>query len=133
MRKTLMSIGFYLLGEFRRPQLEPNALFQRLEKWIRRECTELSPTLRTGFVDEKPCLFSSFNPAGEEVEICLPDPHHVTVSANTSTVGPGYHIYLCDLFQRWTDELSVSWKKFDMDEDDTTYGDETNYFFTGNT
>jgi hypothetical protein len=126
-----MSVGFYLLGELQHAQLDPDALLRRLEKWILRECHELAPNLLTGFLDEKPCLFSNFHPAGEEVEICLADPKHITVSANTSTVGPGYHIYLCDMIHRWTDEFSVSWKKVDMDEGDTAYGDETNYFFTG--
>jgi hypothetical protein len=126
-----MSIGFYLLGELKLSQLDPSTFLKKLEEWIGNTCAELAPTFRTGFVDEKPCLFSHFHPAAEEVEICLADPNHITVSANTSTVGPGYHIYLCDLFRRWTDEFSVCWQANDID-DDTPYGDETGYFFTRN-
>jgi hypothetical protein len=125
-----VSIGFYLLGEFKTPQLEPNDWLRQLENWILTECSTLAPTARLGFIDEKPCLFSTFHPAAEEVETCLPDPTHVTVSANTSTVGPGYHIFLCDVIHRWTNKFSIAWKKFSTD-DDTTFGDETDYFFTG--
>lgn len=125
-----MSIGFSLLGQFTTAHLEPNEVLRELERWVLEECSELAPITRLGFIDEKPCLFSLFHPAAEEVEITLPDPSHVTVSANTSTVGPGYHIFLCDLIHRWTNEFSIQWARVDAD-DDTTFGDETDYFFSG--
>jgi hypothetical protein len=124
-----VSIGFQLLGRFKNPQLEPDGLFHRLEKWILAQCSQLQPIMRRGFVDEKLCLFTLLHPAAEELEITLPDPHHITVSANTSTVSPGYHIYLCDLLHRWSDEFSLDWIEFGRD-DDTTFGDETGYFFS---
>jgi hypothetical protein len=124
-----VSIGFYLLGQFKSAELEPNDWLRQLEKWILNECSELVAITRLGFIDEKPCLFSSFHPAAEEVEIVVPDPDHITVSANTSTVGPGYHIFLCSLIHRWTDNFSIDWRRFGAD-DDTTFGDETDYFFT---
>jgi hypothetical protein len=91
----------------------------------------LEPTTRQAFINEKPSVFALLHPAGEEVEICLADPNHLTVSANTSTVGPAYHIYLSDLLHRWTKEFSIEWQQFGPD-DDTTFGDEADYFFTGN-
>jgi len=124
-----VSVGFYLLGRFETAQLQPDDLLRHLENWIERESSDLSPITRLGFVDEKPCLFSLFHPAAEEVEICLTDPDHVTVSANTSTVGPGYHIFLCDLIRRWSDDFSIKWIEFSAD-DDTTFGDEADYFFS---
>ena len=123
-----MSVGFYLLGEFKKAQLEPKKLLDQLDTWISKELADLWPTTRQGFVEEKPCLFASLHPAGEEVEIVLPDPNHITVSANTSTVGPGYHVLLCDSIRRWTDEFAIQWPEFSGD-DETTFGDETEYFF----
>jgi hypothetical protein len=126
-----VSIGFYLLGRFTKPKLEPHIWLRQLEKWILKKCSDLQPATRQGFIQEKPCLFSTFHPAAEEVEIALPDPNHITVSANTSTAGPGYHIFLCDLLHRWTDDFSINWKRFGPD-DDTCFGDEADYFFGRN-
>jgi hypothetical protein len=125
-----MSVGFYLLGQQSTSQLEPNTLLQRIEDWIAEHAAELEPTTRQGFIDEKPSVFALLHPAGEEVEICLTDPNYLTVSANTSTVGPAYHIYLSDLLHRWTKEFSIEWQQFGPD-DGTTFGDEADYFFTG--
>jgi hypothetical protein len=125
-----MSVGFYLLGQLKTHQLEPDAFLKDIEHWIVANTAELEPTTRRGFIDEKPSLFALLHPAAEEIEICLMDPNHLTVSANTSTVGPGYHIYLSDLLHRWTKEFSVKWETFGPD-DDTIFGDETDYFFTG--
>ncbi len=126
-----MSIGLYLLGQFKKPQLQPNEVLRQFEVSILNECTELLPATRYGSIDGKFCLFSTFHPSGEEVEIVLQDPSHVTVSAKTSTVGPGYHIFLCDLIRRWTNKLSIIWQEFTAD-DDTMYRDETDYFFSRN-
>lgn len=125
-----MSIGFYLSGELTSAELQPSELLHRLQSWILRESFELHPQARHGFIDEKPTLFCSFHPAAEEVEISLTDPTHITVLANTSSCGPGYHIYLCDLIHRLRNDFSVRWIRFRPD-DDTSFGDETEYFFSG--
>jgi len=125
-----LSIGFYLLGEFTEARVEPHECLRKLERRILADCSQLEPATRHGFLDEKSCLFCKLHPAAEEVQIALPDANHLTVSANTSTVGPGYHVFLCDLIHRWTQEFSIRWEQFDPDED-TTFGDETGYFFTG--
>jgi len=59
------------------------------------------------------------HPAGEDVEFAL-DAGEVVVSAKTSTVGPGYHAFLCELLH----ELPFEWR---AGEDE---GDETGYFET---
>src|ERR1700739_4925859 len=100
-RRLVMSVGFYLLGKLSRPELDSDRFLRRTEKWIHKNCEALEPCSRRGFLEEKPALFCRFHPAAEEVEICLSDPSHITVSANTSTVGPGYHIYLCQMLHRW--------------------------------
>jgi hypothetical protein len=53
------------------------------------------------------------------------------VSANTSTAGPGYHIYLCQLLHEWTNAFGINWKDFGSD-DDADFCDEAEYFFSGN-
>src|SRR5262249_15168682 len=59
----------------------------------------------------------------------LIDPEHLVASANTSTVGPGYHIYLCDLLKQWAKDFHASWQQPDEESED--YSDEAEYFFTG--
>lgn len=130
-RGKTVSIGFYLLGEFRRSQLQPSQFLHGLENWILSQSSALFPSTRHGFVDEKPTLFCTFHPAAEEVEISLPDPKHITVSASTSSCGPGYHVYLCDLVHRWDDDFLIRWIRFGPN-DDTAFCDETGFFFSGN-
>jgi hypothetical protein len=126
-----MSVGFLLLGEMRQIVLEPTGFFDKLEKWIRQRTEMLEPSIRRGFDEEKPCLFCNFHPAAEDVEILLKAPDQITVSANTSSVGPGYHIYLCQLLHEWTDQFGINWKDFGSD-DEAEFFDEAEYFFEGN-
>lgn len=62
----------------------------------------------------------------EDLEFAFVDEDSLTATANTSTVGPGYHIYVCDILHKLG-------KHFDFRWDDTAedYGDETGYFHTG--
>ena len=125
-----MSIGFLLLGEMREGVSEPSEFFDRLEKWISQNSEMLEPSMRRGFDEEKPCLFCSFHPAAEDMEIVLKAPDQITVSANTSTVGPGYHIYLCQLLHGWTDPFGITWKDFGSDDEEAEYFDEAEFFFS---
>ncbi len=60
------------------------------------------------------------HPAAEDVEFSL-DGDDVVVSVKTSTVGPGYHAFVCELLHN----VGLQWSARD-DE-----GDETGYFATG--
>jgi hypothetical protein len=76
-----------------------------------------------------PALFVFIHPAGEEVEFIVPEPGRITVSAKTSTVGPGYHTALCQLLQQFGVDRKVRWNPHG--EGDDASQDETGYFFTG--
>jgi len=52
------------------------------------------PKTRQGVVESSPTVFCQLHLAAEEVELTLIDPKHLVVSANTSTAGPGYHVFL---------------------------------------
>jgi hypothetical protein len=64
---------------------------------------------------------------GEDVEVVVPEPGRVKVSAKTSGLGPGYHIFLCDLLHRFGEARGVTW---DPPGADGSH-DDTRYFFTG--
>ncbi len=125
-----MSIGLYLFGKLEDDIRKPANFLDRAENWIMQACKELEPTCRRNLAEDKSSLFCTLHPAAEELEISLIDSHHVTVSANTSTVGPGYHIYLCQLLHKWTETFGIQWQE-NKSEDDSEFGDEAEYFFTG--
>jgi hypothetical protein len=82
-----------------------------------------------GKVKESPAIFCQLHPGAEEVELSLIDPEHVVVSASTSAVGPGYHIFLVSLLKDWARDFQASWRR--SDDESGEYGDETGYFVTG--
>jgi hypothetical protein len=124
-----VSIGLRLLSKLDSPVTDPGLHLQQIADWVNEKCSDLLPRTRRGFVDTFPTLFCQFHPGAEEVELSLIDPEHLTASANTSTVGPGYHIYICSVLQEWARDFRASWIR--TDEDLSDYSDETEYFFTG--
>lgn len=59
-------------------------------------------------------------PLEEEVSFsCQSD--RLTVSAKTSTLGPGYHAYLCMLLDKFADETGLSWTETEDEIDETGY------------
>jgi hypothetical protein len=126
-----MSIGFCLIGVLSDAIPDPAILFDHLENWIMQNCRDLEPFCRRDIAEEKSFLYCIFHPAAEEVEISVADSHRITVSANTSTVGPGYHIYLCEILHKWANVFGIQWQE-NQSEDDAEVGDEAEYFFTGN-
>lgn|SRR5690348_9175185 len=121
-----MSVGLRLLAKLDRASSEPEPLLKRIARWIGHRYAVLSPTIRHGFIEVSPAIFCRLHPAAEEVEIWVPDSAHLAVSANTSTVGPGYHIFLCELLREFAEEFSAVWQ-----EESDDYLDEAEYFFTG--
>src|SRR5579859_1467889 len=125
-----MSLGLRLLARLSAPSLEPDRFMERIERWVRHRYSEMLPRTRRGLVERSPALFCQLHPAAEDLEISLIDPTHLLVSANTTTVGPGYHIFVTSLLKDWAREFNASWEESEGSSED--YGDETGYFFTGN-
>jgi hypothetical protein len=134
-----MGVGLYLNGRFQPPakSKDPTGDWLRsVEQWFD---DEIAGDEFWGFFlircrigetyDGRPALFASIYPIGEEVEFIVPEPGWVTVSAKTSTIGPGYHTALCQLLQRFGEDKKVQWKAAGEEDDDSH--DETGYFFSG--
>lgn len=66
-------------------------------------------------------LLMRLHPAAEDIEFTL-EGGVVLASAKTSTVGPGYHAFVCDVLRELEDHLRLEWTA-EGDE-----GDETGYF-----
>lgn len=126
-KEKALSVGLRLLAKFEREWDSPDVALHRLKEWIERDYRDLRPEARTGFVGAYPTVFCQFHPAAEEIELSLIDLRHLTVSANTSTVGPGYHIFLCSMLRRLATTFNAVWQP----EDEENYLDESGYFSSG--
>lgn len=113
-----MSVGFLLTatgsGDLREP----------IETWLTEYCAEdpecsLEPT-----ADQ---LLLSVHPAADPVEFSFVERGSVTVTATTSTAGPGYHLFVCDVLAQLGEQLGLTW---DAANDDTSL-DDTGYFHSG--
>jgi hypothetical protein len=128
-----MGVGLYLTGTY-----AEGAIGQSAEDWLEQvaawlESHEEEPLMlcQRGTNDaEQPTLFVQTHPCAEDVEISVPSPGVCAVVAKTSTVGPGYHIFLCDLLHSLGKQFHLDWDEPDGSEDeDAESGDETGYFF----
>ena len=66
----------------------------------------------------------TFHPAAEPVDFGFGDDGEMTVSAKTSSVGPGYHAMLVELLAEIGPAADITWDWSDHDEGE---GDETGY------
>jgi hypothetical protein len=128
--RVIVSIGLCLLAKFSSPVQDPDRILQQMAAWIHQNYSDVLPQTRQGFVETYPTLFCQLHPAAEEVELSLIDLEHLRASAKTSTVGPGFHIFVCSMLQAWARDFHASWLTSDETPDD--YLDEAEYFFTDN-
>src|SRR5271170_2828512 len=104
-----MSLGLRLLAKLSNPCVEPEVFLNQTESWMQTRFVELQPKTRRGEVDQQPSLFLKLHPAAEEAELTLLDQERIVVSANTTTVGPGFHIFLTSLLKDWANEFQAIW------------------------
>ena len=79
--------------------------------WVLRKCPELLPEISRGKDSDSPAIFWRLHPGAEEVQLILIDQEHVVVSASTSAVGPGYHIFLVSLLKDLARDFQTSWQR----------------------
>lgn len=118
-----MSLGLYLTATRtgRGDPSNPHVL-----KWARNLLDERN--ISEGVDGEgRPAVFCRFHPAAEPVEFIDLGAGRILVSANTSTVGPGYHAHVVDLLDQLSREATLAW---DPSAPGADYGDETGYFGT---
>ncbi len=124
-----MGVGFHLTASY--PTIDggpsPEDWLAEVAAWLERHETEPLMLCRHAECDHgEPALFVEVHPGAEEVELCVPESGRLVASAKTSTAGPGYHMFVCDLLHRLGQEFCLQWDE--PDEEEGT-GDETGYFF----
>lgn len=121
-----MSLGLQLRGVLPScPAGEPTTL-QALESWFRETCGSVLREIRIGEEEGTPALFVDLHPAAETLNVVLQNDNNIVASAQTSSAGPGYHIYVCDLLKEMSRKFDFSWNAGSDDE-----GDETGFFESG--
>jgi hypothetical protein len=125
-----MGVGFCLTARYRSSEYGQSGedWLDQLAAWLEGHEEEPLMFCRQGSGDDdQPTLFVHVHPSAEEVEFTVPEPGLLAVSAKTSTVGPGYHAFLCDLLDRFSRHFHVEW---DEPDEEAGTGDETGYFFS---
>ena len=90
--------------------------------WLSRRCADTLESAVSAWEEEGVAgLSAELHPCAEPVTIELDG--EVRVSANTSSAGPGYHQYVCELIDQLGQRFDVAWAA-DAGEDP----DETGYF-----
>jgi len=124
-----LAIGLRLLAKLASPSREPDRLMKDIANWLLRKCPDQLPEITRGKIKDSPAIFCRLHPGAEEVELSLIDREHVVVSASTSAVGPGYHIFLVSLLKDFAHDFQTSWQR--SEDESREYDDETGYFFSG--
>jgi hypothetical protein len=123
-----MGVALYLIGKTA-AGAEAGEVLDRARRVIADEAGDLVERLDIGAgADGQPLLTAKLHPIAEELELGIDEGGQVTVSAKTSPVGPGYHIFVCQLLHKIGQVAGVRWAPRDEAADT---GDPTGYFHTG--
>ncbi|MCE9668959.1 hypothetical protein LY474_14195 [Myxococcus stipitatus] len=130
-----MSLKLLLAGRrggseaFLSPPDNARSWLRKVERWFRQGAEEW---VRDAYVETgprgAPTLKLRLHPAAGEVSVLAMPDTRLVVSAETSAVGPGYHVFLCDLLRALGVEFGIDWA--DANEA-MGVGDPTGYFHTG--
>ncbi len=122
-----MGVALYLVAGTGRA--EPEELFERARRFFVESCADTLERIQLGPAgDGQPLLLVKLHPCAEDVEIAVAGAHQLSISAKTSSVGPGYHIYVCRLLQKLGAQLELTWEPRD---DSAAIGDPTGFFHGG--
>jgi hypothetical protein len=119
--------GTYPQGSLLRRRT-PARLLEDIAAWWRRHAGAFEPRTEIDPNGGEPSLALTLHPAVEPVIFKVPGAGTLTITANTSTGGPGYHRTLVDGLRRMGRELSIDWASGQLVQG---LGDETGYFETG--
>lgn len=127
-----MSLGLYLKGHFMAeagasPQVFDRDKLLELEKWLSNVAfDELEWTQWTEDEDGNPCLMVQLHPGAEPIMLSPYEDGSLLIAAATSSAGPGYHIFVCDLIRKLAQVHRIEFAHEDDEE-----ADETGFFDTG--
>ncbi|MBS1990679.1 MAG: hypothetical protein JSS83_09195 [Cyanobacteria bacterium SZAS LIN-3] len=131
-----MSLGLYLKGQFAQDsaggplgtRVFDRATLEEFEKWLSNVAfDELEWTQWTEDDEGNPCLMMQLHPGAEPMMLSNCEDGALLLAAATSSAGPGYHIFICDLIRKMGQVHGLQW----ITDDEVEFYDETGYFETG--
>lgn len=130
-----MSLGLYLKGQFLpskqhgvNPSVFDRAKMDELERWLANVAyEELEWSQWTEDDDGSQCLMVALHPGAEPIMLSTHEDGSLLISASTSSAGPGYHIFVCDLLRKMGQVHGIEWYA----DEENDYFDETGFFHTG--
>src|SRR5438552_10128386 len=124
-----MGLGLITRGKSGKLPRAPAEALTQIGDWAQEQCAGTLRAVRLGQNDDGlPYLALSFHPVAEPVQMHFTPHGQLEVAAKTSTVGPGYHRYVCAMLHLLSHEFDVAWLPPDINGE---FGDETGYFRTG--
>lgn len=121
-----MSVGLLLRGTID-PSADPVRTLKKVAAFIEKahkdDVLDLAGPFET---DEGQLLVAQLHPCAEHLRITVPEPGVLELGASTSSAGPGYHQFVCDVAAAMGRKLGIAWREPSEDEP----WDETGYFFT---
>lgn len=113
-----MALGVQLRGTAGSLAPSAAASLRRIEEFLRNRAGD---ALSGSWLDDpegSPALWMQLHPAAEPARFAFDGDGTLTAQARTSSVGPGFHIFVCDLLRELGEALAIEWTEI---EDDTTY------------
>jgi hypothetical protein len=118
-----MGVAIELRGRTKASQ-SPRELIMAITQWLRANAGELIDRVQEIQADSTPWLMARLHPIAEDIRVGALPGGDVVVQAKTSPVGPGYHVFVCELFKRLGVALKIDWDK-------SASADDSDYFATG--
>ncbi|MBX9687908.1 MAG: hypothetical protein K2X27_14475 [Candidatus Obscuribacterales bacterium] len=113
-----MGVGLNLIGQLAAPQ-ELENWFNAVWDWLGKSYPGMASGAGLGKTpdDEYLNVTLRFHPAADPVKLWLSDAQVLHVSAETASAGPGYHLFLCDVFWTMAETFGISWAPEDDESD----------------
>jgi hypothetical protein len=126
--EVLVNVGLNLLGRVA-PKARPQGLLSEIETWVHGECAgNLVGARYERDALGRAFLFLQLHPLSRGTRFVDLGEHRIQVVADTAPVGPGYHVYHCDLLKKLATAFGITWE---LGNHDRGTGDPTGYFETG--
>ncbi len=110
-----MGVGLYLCGKSGEA-LDATNWFREVWSWVLETIPEMAMWAAVSHDADGPHIKMQLHPAAQPVDISVTGTNSVLAIANTNSVGPGYHIFICDLLDRLGEKFRLEWSP-DSNED----------------
>lgn len=118
-----MSLGIQLQGACPADRFSSaKAWLDDVSAWVSSECEDLLEAPPSAWeVEGQHGLSLDFHPCAEPVGLAVDEDGQVTLTAMTSSAGPGYHQYVCGFIDELARQFGIAWEPGEERDDETEY------------